>query len=155
MKSIVNGTRTLIPTRLMRLYGDTLVVNKAKARHNSTKASSDTLSVTGDIAIEDMDLEANEPNLVTKNVVLTWGDQNGTPIKTLTIPADTGFKASRTGHVYKCSRIHPAEDPNSSITAQFDLDRCTFRVSVSKADSVFTGGSRCFSHKFQISFRVG
>ena len=136
---VVNGPKTLIPTRLMRLYKDTLIVDKAKARHNSKKASSDTLSVTGDIAVEDMDIDTNEPNLVTEDVVLTWGDINGTPTETLTIPASTSFKASRTGHVYKCSKIHPAEDPNSSIAAQFDLDKCTFTVSVSKASSVFIG----------------
>jgi len=143
-EAIVNGPKTLIPTRLMRLYKDTLIVDKAKAKHNSKKASSDTLSVTGDIAVEDMNLNTNEPNLVTKNVVLAWGDQNGTPTKTLTIPGNVtpalaSFKASKTGHVYKCSKIHPAEDPNSLIAAQFDLDQCTFTVSVSKASSVFAG----------------
>ena len=70
-EAIVNGPKTLIPTRLMRLYKDTLIVDKAKAKHNSKKAS-DTLSVTGDIAVEDMNLNTNEPNLVTKNVVLAW-----------------------------------------------------------------------------------
>jgi hypothetical protein len=30
-ETVVNGSKTLIPTRLMRLYDDTLVVNKAKA----------------------------------------------------------------------------------------------------------------------------
>ena len=54
-------------------------------------------------------------------------------------PALASFKASKTGHVYKCSKIHPAEDPNSLIAAQFDLDQCTFTVSVSKASSVFAG----------------
>jgi hypothetical protein len=143
-EAIVNGPKTLIPTRLMRLYKDTLVVNKAKAKHNSKKASSDTLSVAGDIAVKDMDLDTNEPNLVTEDVVLTWGDMNGTPTKTLTIPGNASpalasFKASKTGHVYKCSKIHPAEDPNSLVAAQFDLDKCAFTVSVSKASDVFAG----------------
>ncbi len=128
----------------MRLYKDTLVVNKAKAKHNSRKASSDTLSVAGDIAVEDMNLDTNEPNLVTEDVVLAW-DQNGTPSpKTLTIPGNASpalasFKVSKKGHVYTCSKIHPAEDPNSLVAAQFDLDQCTFTVSVSKASSVFAG----------------
>ena len=129
-ETIINGPKTTIPTRLMRMYKDTLVVNKAKAKHNSKKAS-DTLSVTGDIAVKDMDIDTNEPNLVTEDVVLTWGDINGTPTKTLTIPGNASpalasFKASKKGHVYKCSKIHPAEDTNSLVAAQFDLDQCTF-----------------------------
>jgi hypothetical protein len=155
-ETIVNGTKTLIPTRLMRLYKDTLVVNKAKAKHNSKKASSDTFSVTGDITVENMNLETNEPNLVTKDVVLTWGDINGTPTKTLTLtipgnanPALASFKVSGKGHVYNCSKVHPAEDPNSSVAAQFDLDQCTFTVSVSKASFVFTGPS---DPNFSVSF---
>ncbi len=151
-ENTVNG-KNIIPTRLMRLYDNTLVVTKAKARH-STKPSSDSLSVRGYIAVADMNTDANEPNLVTEDVVLTWGDHNGTPTKTLTIPGNdnpllASFKASKKGHVYKCSRIHPAEDPNSSIAAQFDLDKCTFSVSVSKADSLFTGPA---DPNFSLSF---
>jgi hypothetical protein len=153
-ETVVNGPKKLIPTRLMRTYKDTLIVNKAKAKHNSKKALSDTLSVTGDIAVKDMDLDTNEPNLVTKDVVLTWGDQNGTPTKTLTIPgnanpAHASFKASKKGHVYKCSKVHPAEDLSSSVAAQFDLDQCTFTVSVSKASSVFAGPA---DPNFSVSF---
>ena len=155
-EAIVNGPKMLIPTRLMRLYKDTHVVNKAKAKHNSKKASSDTFSVTGDITVENMNLETNEPNLVTKDVVLTWGDINGTPTKTLTLtipgnanPALASFKVSGKGHVYNCSKVHPAEDPNSSVAAQFDLDQCTFTVSVSKASFVFTGPS---DPNFSVSF---
>jgi hypothetical protein len=140
----------------MRTYNDKVVVNKAKAKHNSKKSSSDSLSVTGNIAVEDMNLDTNEPNLVTKDVLLTWGDQNGTPTKTLTFtipgnvnPALASFKVSRKGHVYSCSKVHPAEDPNSSVAAQFDLDQCTFTVSVSKASSVFTGPA---DPNFSVSF---
>ena len=69
-ETIVNGTKTLIPTRLMRLYKDTLVVNKAKAKHNSGKGFSDTLSVTGDIAVIDTDV-----NLCNYDVNFVWGNQ--------------------------------------------------------------------------------
>jgi hypothetical protein len=136
-ESVVNGGK-LILTCLMRLYKDTLVVNKAKAKHNSKKASSDTLSVMGNIAVKNMDLNTNEPNLVTENVVLTWGDINGIPTKTITIPYGS-FKTSKAGHVYNCSKIHPTGDPDSLIAAQFDLDKCAFTVFVSKASNVFTG----------------
>jgi alpha-tubulin suppressor-like RCC1 family protein len=149
-ETILNGKKTLIPARLMRLYKDTLVVNKTKARHNSKKASSDSLSVAGYIAVEDMNLYTNEPNLVTEDVVLTWSDINGTHAKILTI-AHPGFKASRIGHIYKCSKIHPAEDVNSSITAQFDLDKCAFSISVSKASSVFAGPADA---NFSVSFNT-
>ena len=61
-EAIVNGKKS-IPTRLMRTYQDTLIVTKASVK-NSTTPSSDSLSVKGDIAVADMNVDANEPNLV-------------------------------------------------------------------------------------------
>ena len=85
-ESIVNGKKKLIPTRLMRTYDDTLVVNKAKARHNARKALSDSLSVKGDIAVIDTDV-----NLCNMDVVFIWDEQ------TFIVPSGS-FKASKTGH---------------------------------------------------------
>ena len=61
-ETIVNGGKQLIPTRLMRLCKDTLIVTKAKVK-DIAKPSSDSLSVKGDIAVADMNLDTNEPNL--------------------------------------------------------------------------------------------
>ena len=87
----------------MRLYKDTLVVNKAKAKHNSRKGSSDTLSVTGDIAVIDTDV-----NLCNYDVNFVWGNQlfNVPPGK---------FKASKTGHLYKCSKVVDDANGNTGI----------------------------------------
>ena len=74
-EAIVNRAK-LVPTRLMRLYDDKLVVSRATAKHTTTPAS-DSLTVKGEIAVANMDLDYNEPNLVVEDVNISWGDPNG------------------------------------------------------------------------------
>ena len=149
-ETVVNGSKQLIPARLMRLYKDTLIVTKAKVK-NSAKASSDSLSVKGDIAVADMNLDTNEPNLVTKEVVITLSDANDTNTQTFTIPPGS-FKASRKGHLYNCGKINPVitpvENVNTLVTASIDLDNCTFTVSIIKSDLGVASGDA----KFGLSF---
>jgi hypothetical protein len=136
-EAIVNGPKKLIPTRLMRMYDDTLVVNKAKAKHNSTKASSDTLSVAGDIAVIDTDV-----NLCNEDVNFVWGAQM------FSVPPGS-FKASKTGHLYKCSKV--VADANGEpgvVTAQVDTDKATFTLSVNGANAIATSGSIPFGISF-------
>ena len=113
--------------------------------------SSDSLSIKGDIAVADMNLDANEPNLVNEDVVITWGDVNDANTQTFTIPAGS-FKASKKGHLYKCSKINPVitpvEDVNTLVTASIDLDKCTFTVSITKSDLEVVSGDA----KFGLSF---
>jgi hypothetical protein len=153
-ETIVNGSRGRIPTRLMRLYDDTLIVTKAKARA-STRPSSDSLSVKGEIAVADMVLDDNEPNLVIEDVNITWGDIDDTNVQTFTIPVNN-FKASRRGHTYKCSKVdvNPSDDPNLNdglVTAKIDLDKCTFAVSIKGANDLYVGPGSGYA-KFGISF---
>ncbi|MGB7581494.1 MAG: hypothetical protein WBL85_03475, partial [Sedimentisphaerales bacterium] len=149
-ETVVNGSKQSIPARLMRLYKDTLIVTKAKVK-NVTKASSDSLSVKGDIAVADMNLDTNEPNLVTKEVVITLSDVNDTNTQTFTIPQGS-FKASKKGHLYNCGKINPvitpAENINTLVTASIDLDNCTFTVSIIKSDLGVASGDA----KFGLSF---
>jgi hypothetical protein len=143
----VNGTKT-IPTRLMRMYKDTLVVTKAKPKA-STKASSDSLSVTGEIA----DSNTTQPNLNNVPVVITWGDRNdANNVQTFTIPINS-FKIPTTGHLYKLNKnitpiVTPVEDPNTKVSGTIDLDKCTFALSITKADLTTVSGEA----KFGISF---
>jgi hypothetical protein len=141
-EAIVNGKKTLIPTRLMRMYKDTLVVSKAKAK-NSTKSLGDSLSVSGNIAVADMDLDANEPNLVSKDVNVVWGSS------TFTIP-DANFKTVGRKHLYKCSKSHSVEDSNNLVTATIDLDQCTYSISVKNVNlaDVDTSGTVTFGINF-------
>jgi len=137
-ETVVNGNKTLIPTRLMRLYDDTLVVNKAKAKHNSKKALSDTLSVTGDIAVIDADV-----NLCNEDVNFVWGAQ------IFRVPQGR-FTASKTGHLYKCSKV-VADTNNGStglVTAQVDTDKATFTLSLNGANAIDTSGSVPFGIRF-------
>lgn len=141
-EAIVNGPKTLIPTRLMRLSKDTLVVSKAKVR-NSARSLGDSLSVSGGIAVADMDLDANEPNLVNEDVNVVWGSS------TFTIP-DANFKTIGHKHLYKCSKSHSAEDSNNLVTATIDLDQCTYSISVKDVDlaDVDTSGTVTFGINF-------
>jgi hypothetical protein len=139
-EAIVNGKKS-IPTRLMRLYDDTLIVTKAKAKH-STKLSSDTLSVKGEIAVADMNVDTNEPNLVKKDVIFTWKDEADTNVQTFTIPGDTFKLASKKAHIYKCSKVNvdPGNETDVNdgyVSATIDLDKCTFTMSISKASGLY------------------
>jgi len=149
-ETVVNGSKQPIPARLMRLYKDTLIVTKAKVK-NVAKPSSDTLSVSGDITVADMNLDTSEPNLVTKEVVITLSDANDTNTQTFTIPPGS-FKASGKGHLYNCGKINPVitpvENANTLVTASIDLDNCIFTVSIIKSDLGIASGDV----KFGLSF---
>ena len=137
-ETIVNGPKKSIPTRLMRTYNDKLVVNKVKAKHNTAKASSDTLSVSGDIAVIDPDV-----NLHNYDVNFTWST------KTFSVPPGN-FVAAKTGHIYKCSKVTAdANGDSGTVTAQIDLDKATFTVSVAGANGLDASSS---SVSFGISF---
>jgi hypothetical protein len=147
---IVNGTKT-IPTRLMRMYKDTLIVPPGKAKvKNSVKASSDSLSVMGEIAVAD--INATQPNLHDIPVVITWGDKNdANKVQTFTIPE--GSFAAKTGHSYKCSKVNvdPTASPDVNdgiVTAMIDLDKCTFAVSIVKANINAVSGDVVFGLRF-------
>jgi hypothetical protein len=122
-ETIVNGKTTLIPMRLMRMYDDTLVVTSASAKH-STKPLSDSLSAKGFLAVDNINV-----NLHNEDVNFIWGDH------AFRVPQGR-FVASKTGHLYKCSKV--VADTNNGgaglVTASIDIDQSTFTVSVSKAD---------------------
>lgn len=124
-EDVINSRKT-IPTRLMRTYQDTLIVTKAKAKSSDTPFS-DSLSVKGDIAVADINDE--EPNLVAQDVNVIWGDQ------TFTIPTGNFI---RKGNSYKCSKI-PSDGNDGLVTAKFDLDKCTFTLSVKEANDLNIG----------------
>ena len=76
----------------MRMYDDTLVVSNAVAK-KGTKPSSDSLSVKGGLAVESIGV-----NLCNEDVNFIWGDQ-------VFRVSQSRFAASKTGHLYKCSKI--------------------------------------------------
>jgi hypothetical protein len=135
---IINGPTKTIPTRLMRMYKDTLIVTPGKTKvKSSAKASSDSLSVTGEIAVKD--INTTQPNLNNEQVVITWGDQNdANNVQTFTIPTNS-FKIPRAGHLYTVNKnitpvVTPVTEPNAKVSGTIDLDKCTFALSITKAD---------------------
>ena len=148
---IINSTKT-IPTRLMRMYKDTLIVPSGKTKVKSrAKASSDSLSVTGEIAVKD--INTTQPNLNNIPVVITWGDKNdANDVQTFTIPINS-FKVPTTGHLYKLNKniepnVAPVAEPNAIVSGTIDLDKCTFALSITKADINTVSGDA----KFGIAF---
>jgi hypothetical protein len=125
-EAIVNGKSKLIPSRLMRMYDDTLVVSSASAKHNATKAYSDSMSAKGFLAVEDINV-----NLCNEDVNFIWGEQ------VFNIPHGR-FTASKTGHLYKCSKVAADANYGSAgiVTASIDIDKSIFTVSLKAADSL-------------------
>jgi len=121
-ETIVNGSRQLIPTRLMRTYDDRVVVNKVKAKQSGT------LSVAGDIAVRDADV-----NLCSKDVNFIWGG------KMFSVPPGS-FKVSKPGqHLFRCSKVAGDANGNTGhVTAQVDTDKATFTLSVTGANAIDT-----------------
>jgi hypothetical protein len=123
-EAIVNGKTALIPTRLMRMYDDTLVVTSASAK-DGTKPSSDSLSAKGYLAVEDISV-----NLCNEDVNFIWGD------KVFRVPQGK-FTVSKPG-LYRCSKV-AADTSNGSagsVTASIDILNAIFAVSISGADSL-------------------
>ncbi|MGD0596362.1 MAG: cellulase family glycosylhydrolase [Sedimentisphaerales bacterium] len=124
-ETIVNGKSVLIPTRLMRMYDDTLITSNASAKHG-TRPFSDSFSAKGYLAVQSIGV-----NLHNEDVNFIWGN------KVFRVPQGK-FTASRTGHLYKCSKV-VADTSNGNaglVTASIDIDNATFAVSVSAADSL-------------------
>jgi len=123
------NVKNLIPTRLMRTYKDTLVVNKAKA-------SSSSLSVTGNIAVIDTDV-----NLSGVDVNFIWGAQM------FRVPPGS---FNKTGYLFRCSKVvADANGDTGLVTAQVDIDKATFTLSVSGASAIDAASA---SIPFGISF---
>jgi len=151
-ETIINGKKTTIPTRLMRMYKDTLLIPPGKTKvKNSTKASSDSLSVKGEIAVED--INATDPNLYALPVVISWSSADDTNSQTFTIPEHSFKIPKKGGHLYTLNKkitpdVAPVPDSNTKVSGTIDLDKCTFALSITKADINAVSGQT----KFGISF---
>jgi hypothetical protein len=134
-ETIVNGLNKKIPIRLMRTYEDALRIKSAKAKTSET-ALSESFAVKGEIAVEGV----ADVNLVEEDITLTWGDQ------TFVIPAGSCVQTSAVRKAYKCSNIALAEGGIGN--GQFDLDKCTFNITVKKATLDTTTGAVEFGISF-------
>jgi hypothetical protein len=150
-ETIINGKNTTIPTRLMRSYKDTLIVPPGKTKvKSSVEASSDSLSVTGEIAVED--INTTGPNLYALPVVISWSSADDTNSQTFTIPPHS-FKIPKTGHLYKLNKnvtpdVAPVPNSNTKVSGTIDLDKCIFALSITKADLSAVSGQTKFGIRF-------
>jgi hypothetical protein len=144
-ETIVNGARKTIPTRLMRMYDDTLIVTEAKAKAG-TSPSTDSLSVRGEVAVANIVLGGDLPDLTLEDVIITWADANETYVQTFTIPAGSFVQTSASRKSYQCSKITLAEGGIAS--GKFDLEKCTFNITVKNTTLDITTGAAVFGINF-------
>lgn len=134
-ETVINGSSKKIPIRLMRTYDDSLRITSARARASAT-ALSESFTVKGELAVEAVD----STDLADEAMTLTWGEQ------AFTIPASSFVQTSATRKTYRCSNITLTEGGIAS--GQFDLDKCTFSITVSRATLDVTSGSLTFGLSF-------
>ncbi len=129
-ETVIDGTKQ-IPIRMMRDYRDQMRVIKSVVKKGKI-AGADTLTVTGEIAVANLDT-----NLTAQEVLIHWGDQ------TFTIPAGT-FTVGKKANMYSCK----AAIPGGLMTCMADFDRCIFSVKLSQATLEVTSGEVEFGIQF-------
>ncbi len=134
-ETIVNGANKKIPIRLMRTYDDTMRITRASSGASST-ALSDFFTVKGEIAVQAVD----STDLNEEDLTLTWGEQ------TFIIPAGSFIRTSVVRKAYRCSNITLAG--GCIANGQFDLDKCTFNIKISRVNLDVTSGSVGFGIEF-------
>ena len=116
---IINGKKP-IPMQLLAGDKDSLRVDKCKFRLYPEKDSKDYLKIQGAIAVWDTSVDIAE-----EDVVVIWGDYS------VTLPADNMFRI-REKEVFKYKK--PKGSDSSVAVAKFDLEKCTFKIVIKKAD---------------------
>ncbi len=115
---IVNGKKP-IPMQLLTGYEDSLRVDKCKFKRG-TKFSTDSLVIQGAIAVEDTSV-----NIAHEDVVVTWGDYS------VMLPWHNMFRI-KGKEVFKYKK--PKGSDSSVAAAIFDLEKCTFKIVIKKAN---------------------
>jgi hypothetical protein len=138
-ETIVNGTRTPIPMKLMTLVKDVLRVEKPYDRLQirqmvKTDPCSYQLTVRGAFAIDN-----NDVNMVSQDLVITLGAQQ------FTIPKES-LKAGK--GKFTCSRARAPVNEGGSADAAFNYNTCTFTLTIRKTNIDTISGKVDFGVKF-------
>ncbi len=108
----------------MASYADTLEVTKAKVKAGQ-EVNSDTLTIEGKLAVEDMSVDLTE-----EEVVIGWEEQ------TFTLPA--GNFCQKGAGKYVCKKIETAE--GGVVSALINLNNSTFKIVVKKTNMEVQAG---------------
>jgi len=128
----INGNKPM-PMQLLSGYEDSLRVDKCTFKLG-TKASTDSLTIQGAIAVEDTSVD-----IAGEDVAISWGDYD------IILPANDLYRIG-TGKIFKYKK---PKGTNSSIAvAVFDLEKCTFQIIVKNADIGQQGNPIDFSMQF-------
>ncbi len=118
-EAIVNGTRS-IPAQLLSGYENTLDVKLGSVSASSASLK-DSFYCSGSITVQDL----SGSNLVSRDVNVTWADQNEITVQTFTIPAGS-FKAN--GNLYECTNASTTQ--GAIVNAKINFVAGTFTVAV-------------------------
>lgn len=129
----INGKK-MMPTQFMMGHDDVLRVDKCKLKLNPKKPGTDSLKVYGAIAVKDTSV-----HIADEDVIVTWGDYS------VTLPANNLYQI-RTKRAFKYKK--PKGTDSSVAAAIFDLEKCTFKVIIKKADIGEQGNLVDFSVQF-------
>ncbi len=127
-ENTINGRKS-IPVALLSGYADTLSVTKTRLKNSSTPGK-DKLGIKGTFSVAD-------DSSVTEGLTITWGYQ------TLTVP---GSEFDETGTGRLRSIYQPGD--GSTIKADFDLNRCVYKIAIKETTLTSTSGSVDFGLEF-------
>jgi hypothetical protein len=130
---IVNGSRVPIPIKLMTGVKNVLRVDKCTVKHGN-KPNSDQLSVKGEFAVEDTDV-----NMVNEEFVATLDAQ------TFTLPAGS-FKAGK--GKFTCSKANVTEIGGGNATGEFNFNLCSFILTIKNTNIPAISGDVDFGVAF-------
>ena len=135
-KDNINGPRAL-PMKLMLGYTDGIRVEQARVK-TKKKDESESLYLRGSIAVKDRAVNLNQHQMT-----ISWG------LNDFTATIDKGDLIEYRGkYVYHKPLGATNPDHNPITLAIFDLEKCTFLISVDKADITSTSGIVPFTISF-------
>jgi len=116
---VVNGAKPM-PIQLLSGYEDTLRVDKHKFKPGTKKPNTDYLMIQGAITVHDTSVDISE-----ENIVIRWGNYS------VPLLANDMFRIGEK----KAFKYKKTKGSDSSVAAAvFDLDKCTFKIIIKKAD---------------------
>ena len=116
---MINGAKP-VPIQFLAGCVDSLRVDKYKFKLGTKKPSTDSLTIQGAITVKE-----DTANIADEDVIVQWGSFS------VTIPA---VNISQIGSKKAFKYKKPKGSDNSVAAAIFDLDKCTFKIIIKKAD---------------------
>ncbi|MFC1783469.1 hypothetical protein ACFL02_07775, partial [Planctomycetota bacterium] len=123
-----------IPIRLLSGVADSLRVDKYMFKPGVKKPDTDHLKIEGALTVRDGSID-----IANENVLVSWGNYS------ITLPADNLYRI-RQKEAFKFKKPKGAD--SSIAVAIFNLEKCTFKIIINRADIGAQGYPVDFGLKF-------